>query len=85
MDALKVQLNKSKYRSVQCKFGEPVFVSLDAAAGKAKIQVPLKHVYEHTILTEKPQTDELMATMTLVRLGPENARGRLRTAKYKPK
>ena len=30
MDALKLQLNKSKYQSVQCKFGEPVFVSLDA-------------------------------------------------------
>ena len=71
MEALKVQLNTSKYRSVQCKFGDPVFVSLDAAGGKAKMQAPLKRVYEHTILTEKPQTDELMATITLVRPGPQ--------------
>jgi hypothetical protein len=68
MNALKVQLNTSKYRAVQCKFGEPVvFASLDAAAGKAKVQVPLKRVYFHTILTEKPQTSELMANLTLVR------------------
>jgi hypothetical protein len=70
-NALNVQLNKSKYRSVQCKFGEPlVYVSLDAAAGKAVIKVPLKQTYEHTILTEKPMVSELMATMTLFRSGP---------------
>ena len=71
MNALKVQLNKSKYKSVQCKFGEPlVFVSLDAVAGKAVIKVPLKQTYEHTILTEKPMVNELIATMTLSRSGP---------------
>ena len=71
MNGLKVQLNKSKYRSVQCKFGEPlVYVSLDAEAGKAVIKVPLKQVFVHTILTEKPDVSELMATMTLFRSGP---------------
>ena len=69
MSALKQQLNKSKYRSVQCKFGDPVFVSLDPAAGKAQVKAPLKLVYEHTILTEKPQIDELIATIMLVRSG----------------
>ena len=71
MNGLKVQLNKSKYRSVQCKFGEPlVYVSLDAEAGKAVIKVPLKQTFFHTILTEKPDVSELMATMTLSRSGP---------------
>jgi len=71
MNALKQQLNTSKYRSVQCKFGDPlVYVSLDAAAGKAVIKVPRKLVYEFTILTEKPKVDELMLTMTLFRSGP---------------
>jgi hypothetical protein len=70
MNALKQQLNKSKYRSVQCKFGEPlVYASLDAAAGKAVIKVPLKQTFFHTILTEKPDVSELMATMTLNRSG----------------
>jgi predicted Ser/Thr protein kinase len=69
MNALIQQLNKSKYRSVQCKFGDLVFVSLDAAAGKAKVQAPLKRVYEHTILTEKPQISELIANLTLARSG----------------
>ena len=68
IEAFKVQLNKSKYRSVQCKFGDPVvYQTLDAPGGKAVIQVPLKRVYEHTILTEKPQVNELMATLTLAR------------------
>jgi hypothetical protein len=70
MDAYRAQLNRSKYRSVQCKFGDVVYVSLDAPVGKATVQAPIKHVYEHTILTEKPETKELNATVTLVRLGP---------------
>jgi hypothetical protein len=71
MNGLKQQLNTSKYRSVQCKFGEPlVYASLDAAAGKAVIKVPLKQTFFHTILTEKPDVSELMATMTLSRSGP---------------
>ena len=40
---------------MQCKFGDVVFESLDAPGGKAKVQAPLKRVYQHTILTEKPQ------------------------------
>jgi hypothetical protein len=84
MEALKVQLNASKYRSVQCKFGDPVFVSLDAPGGKAKVQAPLKRIYEHTILTEKPQTDELIATITLVRPGPRSP-WQIDAATYKPK
>jgi hypothetical protein len=69
MNALTQQLNKSKYTSVQCTFGEAVFASLDAPGGKAKIKAPLKIVYHHTILTEKPQVNELIADLTLVRSG----------------
>jgi hypothetical protein len=84
MNALKVQLNQSKYRSVQCKFGEPlVYQALDAPAGKAKIQVPLKRVYEHTILTEKPQVNELMATLTLVRAATRT-QWQIDKAEFKP-
>ena len=84
MYALRAQLNKSKYRSVQCKFGEPlVYVSLDAPAGKAVLKVPLKQVYEQTILTEKPMMSELMATMTLFRSGPRT-RWLIQDVKYAP-
>jgi serine/threonine protein kinase len=68
LDQLRKQLNTSQYRSVQCKFaGDPVFVSLDPSAGTATVQAELKRIYEHTILTEKPHTDELVAVMTLFR------------------
>jgi hypothetical protein len=67
MTALNIQLNTSKYRSVQCKFGEVVFQSLDPAAGKGTVRAPLKRTYFHTILTEKPQVNELIATLTVVR------------------
>jgi hypothetical protein len=72
MNALNQQLNKSKYTSVQCTFGEAVFASLDAPAGKARIKAPLKIVYHHTILTEKPMVNELIADLTLVRAGPRD-------------
>ena len=67
MDALGIQLNRSKYKSVQCQFKDPMFVALDPVAGTAKVQAEVKRVYEHTILTQKPQTDELIAMMTLFR------------------
>ena len=46
--SLRNQLNKSKYRSVRCKFADPEFVDLDASAGTAKIQADLKLVFDHT-------------------------------------
>jgi hypothetical protein len=67
MDSLTIQLNTSKYKSVQCKFCELKFVSLDPAAGTARVQAELKRVYEHTILTEKPMTSELIADIKLFR------------------
>jgi hypothetical protein len=84
MDAYRAQLNPSKYRSVQCKFGDVVYVSLDAPGGKATVQAPKKVVYQFTILTEKPQTDELNATIKLVRLGPRTP-WLIDTANYKRK
>ena len=83
MNALTQQLNKSKYTSVQCTFGEAVFGSLDAPAGKAKIKAPLKIVYHHTILTEKPQVNELIADLTLVRSGPRDP-WQIADAKFTP-
>jgi len=67
MDSLTIQLNTSKYKAVQCKFGELKFVALDPAAGTARVQAELKRIYEHTILTEKPVTSELIADIKLVR------------------
>jgi serine/threonine protein kinase len=67
MNAMKMQLNKSKYTAVHCKFGDPVYVSLDPAAGTAKVQAEMKTISDHTILTEKPQVSELIALMTLRR------------------
>ena len=71
MDALRIQLNRSKYKSVTCKFGEPTYQDLQAVDGKAALKVEVKRVYEHTI-QEKPDTTELIATMKLVRSGPRN-------------
>ena len=81
MNALKVQLNTSKYRSARCTFGDVVYQSLDAPGGKGKIQVPLKEIFEHTILTEKPITYELMGTITLFRPGPRE-RWQIEDAKF---
>jgi predicted Ser/Thr protein kinase len=67
MNAMKIQLNKSKYTAVHCKFGDPVYVSLDPSAGTAKVQAEMKTISEHTILTEKPQVSELVAKMMLRR------------------
>jgi serine/threonine protein kinase len=70
--ALRLQLNSSKYKSVQCKFADPIFLSLDASAGKAKVQAAVKRVYEHTAVKSKPETDEMTAVMTLSRSGQRN-------------
>jgi serine/threonine protein kinase len=83
MSALTIQLNKSKYSSVQCKFNEPVFVSLDAAGGTAKITTDVKRIYEHTI-QQKPQTSEVTATITLVRSSLRDP-WKIDTATYKEK
>jgi hypothetical protein len=48
MPTLQIQLNKNKYKSVECKFADPVFNSLDAAAGTASVQVDVQRVFEHT-------------------------------------
>ena len=81
MDALRVQLNKSKYRSVQCKISEVMFVSIDAPGGNARVTALRKLVYEHTIQNE-PLTDELAATFTMVRLGPR-AQWQIETAQFR--
>jgi hypothetical protein len=65
-------LNRSKYKSVQCKFAEPVFVALDPSAGTAKVQAEVKRVFEHTAVKDKPELQELTATMTLSRSAPRS-------------
>jgi hypothetical protein len=67
MSALLIQLNRSKYKSVQCKFADPEFLALDPAAGTAKVQAEVKRIYEHTAVKDAPQTDEQIAVMTLSR------------------
>ena len=82
MPSLKRQLNRSAYKSVQCKFADPVFLSLDALMGTAKVQADLKRVYEHTVGSDPPV--EQIVDMTVSR--PES-RGRwfIDAATYKPK
>jgi hypothetical protein len=82
MGALKKQLNRSAYKSVQCKIEKPEFLALDPSAGTAQVQSELTRVYEHVVGSEKPS--EQIVTMTLSR--PE-ARGRwvITQATYKPK
>ena len=84
MRTLKEELNRSKFRSVRCTFGDVVFTSIDPESGKATVEAPVKHVFEHTSLTEKPTPQELDATITLVRLGPR-AQWQIEEASYRPK
>jgi hypothetical protein len=81
MDALQRQLKQ--YKSAQCKFGEPKFLSLDPKIGKAKIEADLKRGY---VLagTSKTETHELIATITLSRPGPRTG-WFIDTVDYRPK
>jgi hypothetical protein len=84
MRILKDELNRSKYRSVRCTFGDVVFTSIDPENGKAAVQAPVKRVYEHTSVMEKPQVSELDATITLVRLGTRS-QWQIQEARYTAK
>jgi hypothetical protein len=83
MASLQIQLNKSKYKSVQCKFADPVFLALDSSAGTAKVQADFTRVFEHTAVKET-QVDETTGLMTLAR---PSARSPwvIDTVTYKPK
>jgi serine/threonine protein kinase len=67
MKQLEIQLNKSKYNSVQCSIGEPTYMALDAIKGTAKVRVETKRVFVHTFRAQKPETQELIATLQLRR------------------
>ena len=84
MATLQIQLNASKYRSVQCKFADPEFVALDAAAGTATVQAEVKRVFEHTAVESKPQTQETVAVMTMSRSSLRSP-WYIDTVKYKSK
>ena len=71
IESVRKQLNSSRYKSVQCKFGDPKFGALDASAGTAKVQAELKRVYDYTIL--KPETLEHIVEMALSRPGPRGS------------
>ena len=81
--ALRLQLNRSKYKSVQCKFADPVFLALDPFAGAAKVQADLKRVYEHTVGSSEPPAEQIV-TMTVSRSDPRS-RWSIDTATYKTK
>jgi hypothetical protein len=83
MASLQIQLNRSKYKSVQCKFADPVFLALDSSAGTAKVQADFTRVFEHTAVKET-QVDETTGLMTLAR---PSARSPwvIDTVTYKPK
>jgi serine/threonine protein kinase len=82
ISSLRNQLNKSRYKSVQCKFGDPTFDAVDAAAGTAKVHADLKRVYDYTIL--KPETIEQIADIVLSRSGPRSD-WKIDTIGFKPK
>jgi hypothetical protein len=67
MTTLRLQLNRSRYKSVECTLKEPKYDALDAANGKAKAQVEIKHVFEHTALGDKPEVREYIATISFYR------------------
>jgi serine/threonine protein kinase len=69
---IQIQLNKSKYKSIQCKFADPVFNSLDAAAGSASVQADVKYVFEHTAVKTAPETLERIATLSFSRPNPRS-------------
>jgi hypothetical protein len=77
-------LNRNKYKSMQCKFADPVFNSLDTNAGTANIQADVKHVFEHTAVKTPPETLELIATLSLSRPNPRSP-WFIEKAQYRPK
>jgi serine/threonine protein kinase len=81
VDVLQRQLKQ--YKSAECKFADPKFVTLDAKGGKAKVEADLKRGYMLDG-TSKIENYEQIATMTLSRPEP---RGRwyIDTPTYKPK
>jgi len=81
---LKLQLNKSAYKSVQCTFAEPKFDALDPAAGTAKIRVDVKRVFEHTALDPKPDVSEQIGLMTFSRAS-QRGRWVIETAEFRLK
>jgi hypothetical protein len=83
MAVLQIQLNPSKYKSVTCKFAEPVFLALNAIAGTAKVQADVKRVFEHTAV-KKVDESELSAQMTLSRPG-DRIRWQIDAVTYKTK
>jgi hypothetical protein len=83
MDTLRAQLNAATYKSMQCKFGDPMFLSLNAANGSATVQAGLKRVFEFTS-TAKPDTLELIVDMTLSRPNPGGS-WQIDTMTFKPK
>ena len=52
MPALQIQLNKSRYKSVQCKFADPEFLAWIRQTGTAKVQADLTRVFDHTAVAE---------------------------------
>ena len=67
MAGLRIQLNKDKYKSVECKFGEPKFESLDpSSAGSARVHAEYKAVFEHKH-QQDPDVSEWIADIRLSR------------------
>ncbi|MEP7306574.1 MAG: protein kinase [Acidobacteriota bacterium] len=66
MQALRNQLNTSRYKSVECKFAAPEFKGLDPEKGSAEVRAELTRVYVYTAAAE-PKTDEQIATLKLNR------------------
>jgi serine/threonine protein kinase len=84
MAQLRLQLNKSLYKSIQCTFAEPKYDALDTVNGTAKIKVDVKRVFERTALGDKPEVFEYVATITFSRAS-QRGKWFVETAEYRPK
>ena len=84
MASLKLQLNKSRYKSMQCTTAEPKYDALDTVNGTAKLHVDAKDVYQPTALADAPETREYIVTISFSRAS-QRGKWFIETAEYRPK
>lgn len=82
INSLRRQLTRSKYKSVQCKFGDPKFLAVDGAGGTVKVEAELKRTYDHTVTGI--EVSEQIVTMTFIRSKRESP-WFMDAVTYKPK
>lgn len=82
--ALRQQLHKATYKSIECTIAEPTYDALNTAAGTATLHVDIKRVFERTSVGERPEAFENVATISLAR-GSQRGQWFIESAEYRPK